>query len=75
MGDPVCDLAIAWIFFKGESRDAFRSVLTLDEDTWASGRGWTLWKALITAAGLIESNAIEAREPWRIISEVIKWNN
>lgn len=75
VGDPACDLAIAWTFFKGESRDAFRSVLALDEDTWARGRGWTLWKALITAAGIIESNAIEAREPWRIISEVINWNN
>lgn len=75
VGDPACDLAIAWTFFKGESREAFRSVLALDEDTWARGRGWTLWKALITAAGLIESNAIEAREPWRIINEVITWSN
>lgn len=75
VGDPACDLAIAWTFFKGESREAFRSVLALDEDTWARARGWTLWKALITAAGLIESNAIEAREPWRIINEVITWSN
>ncbi len=75
VGDPACDLAIAWTFFKGESRKAFRSVLALDEDTWARGRGWTLWKALITAAGQIESNAIEAQEPWRIINEVITWSN
>lgn len=74
VGDPACDLSVAWTLFKGESRDAFRSVLALDEDTWARGRGWTLWKALITAADFIESNAIEAREPCRIINEIITWS-
>lgn len=74
-GDPACDLSIAWTFFKGASRAAFHSTLALDEDTWARARGWTLWKALITAAGQIESNAIEASDPWRIINEVITWDN
>jgi aminoglycoside phosphotransferase (APT) family kinase protein len=71
-GDPACDVAIAWTLFKDESREAFRTVLALDEDTWARGRGWTLWKALIIAAGQIDSNAIEASEAWRIINEVIE---
>lgn len=48
IGDPACDLAIAWTFFKGESRDAFREVVKLDDATWARARGWTLWKALCT---------------------------
>ncbi len=72
VGDPACDLAIAWTFFKDENREAFRSVLALDKDTWARGRGWALWKALITAAGQSNSNAIEAKEPWRIIDEIVK---
>ncbi len=46
IGDPACDLAIAWNLFKGESREAFRNVLALDSATWARARGWTLWKAL-----------------------------
>jgi aminoglycoside phosphotransferase (APT) family kinase protein len=71
VGDPACDLAIAWTLFQGDSRDAFRATLKLDADTWARGRGWTLWKALILAAGLTNSNAIEAANPWRIIDEVI----
>jgi aminoglycoside phosphotransferase (APT) family kinase protein len=71
VGDPACDLAIAWTLFQGDSRDAFRATLKLDADTWARGRGWTLWKALILAAGLTNSNAIEAVNPWRIIDEVI----
>ena len=47
VGDPACDLAIAWTFLDSESRAAFRSALPLDAETWARGRGWALWKALI----------------------------
>lgn len=50
VGDPACDLVIAWTLFKGESRQAFRAGLPLDAATWARGRGWALWKALITLA-------------------------
>jgi aminoglycoside phosphotransferase (APT) family kinase protein len=71
VGDPACDLAMAWTLFQGDSREVFRATLKLDADTWARGRGWTLWKALILAAGLSNSNAIEAANPWRIIDEVI----
>jgi aminoglycoside phosphotransferase (APT) family kinase protein len=55
VGDPACDLAIAWTFFDEESRQAFRSALSLDAGTWARGRGWALWKALITMAKLDRS--------------------
>jgi aminoglycoside phosphotransferase (APT) family kinase protein len=47
VGDPACDTTIAWTFFAGESRRAFKSQLPVDEATWARGRGWALWKALI----------------------------
>jgi aminoglycoside phosphotransferase (APT) family kinase protein len=55
VGDPACDLAIAWTFLHAESRDVFRRALPLDTATWARGRGWALWKALITLAGLTGS--------------------
>ncbi len=71
VGDPACDLAIAWTFFKGESRKVFRKMLLLDPNAWARGRAWTLWKALIIAARITDSNAIEAGEQYRIIDEVI----
>ncbi len=48
VGDPACDLTMAWTFFARESRGAFRTGLPLDEGTWARGRGWALWKALNT---------------------------
>lgn len=72
IGDPACDLAINWTLFKGESRKAFRAALPLDSGTWARGRAWTLWKALIIAAGLTDSNAAEAKQSWLIIEEVLR---
>lgn len=71
VGDPACDLAISWTLFKGESREAFRSSLNLDTGTWARGRAWTLWKALICAAKLTNSNAVEAAQALNIIDEVL----
>jgi len=47
VGDPACDTTIAWTFFAGDSRAAFTSLLPVDDATWARGRGWALWKALI----------------------------
>jgi aminoglycoside phosphotransferase (APT) family kinase protein len=75
VGDPACDLPIAWTLFSRESREAFRAMLPFDAGTWARGRAWTLWKALIVAAGLIETNAVEAARPWRVIDEVLEGRN
>lgn len=46
VGDPAYDLVMEWEFFTGDSAAAFRRGLSLDEATWARGRGWALWKAL-----------------------------
>ena len=70
IGDPSCDLAIAWTFFEGESREAFRDRIAVDKATWARGRGWTLWKALITVAGH-DANQAEAERSRRVIDEVL----
>ncbi|WP_245429831.1 aminoglycoside phosphotransferase family protein [Mesorhizobium sp. WSM3859] len=76
IGDPSCDLAIAWTFFEGDSREAFRERIDVDDATWARGRGWTLWKALITVAGH-DANQAEAAGQRRVIDEVLadhrKW--
>jgi aminoglycoside phosphotransferase (APT) family kinase protein len=71
VGDPSCDLAISWTLFGGESREAFRAVLQPDDATWARGRGWTLWKALITLAGSADAGSQEPREPRQVIDEVL----
>jgi aminoglycoside phosphotransferase (APT) family kinase protein len=70
VGDPSCDLAIAWTLFEGESREVFRTGLAVDDATWARGRGWALWKALITVAGHT-SNRTEVEKSRRVIDEVL----
>ncbi len=50
VGDPACDLVMAWTEFSGDSRTVFRAELPFDDDTWRRARGWALWKALITVA-------------------------
>lgn len=50
VGDPACDLVIAWTLFDGSSRAAFVGDVGQDAATWARARGWALWKALITWA-------------------------
>ena len=75
VGDPACDLSIAWTLFAGESRQRFRAMLSLDDDTWARARAWTLWKALVVAAGLTETNAADAAQSRRGLSEVPQERN
>lgn len=47
VGDPACDLVIAWTDFDDESRERFRAALSMDEATWQRARGWALWKSSI----------------------------
>ncbi|MDK1386896.1 aminoglycoside phosphotransferase family protein [Sinorhizobium sp. 8-89] len=71
VGDPSCDLSVAWTFFHGESREAFRAALPLDKATWARGRGWTLWKALIVLAELPGTDRLEVEKSRRVIEAVL----
>ncbi len=46
MGDPACDLMVAWNVLPASGRQIFRELLDVDDDTWARGRGWALWTGL-----------------------------
>ena len=71
VGDPACDLAIAWTLLRGENRKAFRTTLALDCSTWQRARAWALWKAMIVAAGMTTTNADEGVLCWHVIDEVL----
>jgi aminoglycoside phosphotransferase (APT) family kinase protein len=71
IGDPACDVTIAWTFLSGESREAFRAELPLDVATWARGRGWALWKALIIYAGNLTADPDVAADARRVIDDVL----
>jgi len=70
VGDPACDVVIAWALFAGESRAAFRAGLGVDPGTWSRGRGWALWKSLITLADLPDADP-RAALPRLVIDQVL----
>jgi aminoglycoside phosphotransferase (APT) family kinase protein len=71
VGDPACDLTIAWTLLDERARKAFRTALRPDAGTWARGRAWALWKALIVAAGLVDTNANEKPRAWLTLGNVL----
>lgn len=71
VGDPSCDLTIAWTLFSGESRMAFRAGVPADEDSWTRGRGWALWKSLITLAEQTDKSSSAAKSASRVLDEVL----
>jgi len=46
VGDPACDLAVAWTLLTADGRQAFRDRLAVNDPTWKRGRGWALWKTV-----------------------------
>ena len=70
VGDPACDLVIAWTLFTGDSRTAFRAAVDLDPAMWARARGWALWKALISLFDMDVAPAL-TEVNLRIIEDVL----
>ena len=50
VGDPACDLMVAWTYLSATARQVFRAAVTVDDPTWARGRGWALHLGLMAAA-------------------------
>ena len=71
VGDPACDLMVAWTLFSGDSRETFRTALSVDDHTWARGRGWALSWALIFIPYYLKTNPVGVGEAWRTIGEVL----
>ncbi len=70
VGDPACDLVIAWVFLDGAGRDSFRLSMPADDVMWARARAWALWKAaLMLANGMVDNPSENA--PRAVIDAVI----
>ena len=61
VGDPACDLVMAWNFFDAESRRVFLRAMAADAGMIARARGWALWKALITIS---DASATDEQRAW-----------
>ncbi|GAB3520601.1 aminoglycoside phosphotransferase family protein [Arthrobacter monumenti] len=69
VGDPACDLVMAWTYFTGDERQIFRKAVGLPDDVWRRARGWALWKALVTMAGLSSPDPEGAQR--RLLAEIL----
>jgi aminoglycoside phosphotransferase (APT) family kinase protein len=71
VGDPACDLIVAWNLFSGESRDVFRAALAVDDATWARGRGWALSVGLIALPYYLNTSPPMVRYARHTITETL----
>jgi aminoglycoside phosphotransferase (APT) family kinase protein len=70
VGDPACDLAIAWTLLTAEGRQRFRERRPAGPEEWARGRGWALWKTLATYASR-PGDEEEAASARHVLSEIL----
>jgi aminoglycoside phosphotransferase (APT) family kinase protein len=70
VGDPAADLSVAWNLFSGESREAFRAALGVDDATWARGRGWAL-RSMGALIHYKDTNPVLAGIARRAVDEVL----
>ena len=71
VGDPACDLIVAWSVLSSNTRDVFRTALAVDDATWMRGRGWALSIALIILPYYHSTNPGLVAVANRMINEII----
>lgn len=71
LGDPACDLLVAWGLFSRDAREHFRAALQVDDASWARGSGWALSVGVIALPYYKETNLILANIARRLITEVL----
>ena len=70
VGDPACDLQVAWNLFSTQ-RDVFHAALLVDDATWARGRGWALSVGVIALPYYQRTNPVLAGIARHAIDEVL----
>lgn len=60
IGDPAVDQIVAWNLLSAETRDTFRESLSVDDATWARGRGWALSIGLVALPYYKDTNPMLA---------------
>ena len=56
VGDPACDVMVAWKLHSIAGREAFREMLPTDDATWERARGWVLSQAVAALANYTPEN-------------------
>lgn len=71
VGDPACELIVAWNLFDTDSRQVFREALAVDDATWERGRGWALSMALIALPYYWDTNPAIVQVSLRTLEQVL----
>lgn len=71
IGDPACDLVIAWTLLKNQSRKIFKEEINLAPNTWLRARGWALWKATFELCRIKDKSSQTALTQKNIIQDII----
>jgi aminoglycoside phosphotransferase (APT) family kinase protein len=71
VGDPACDLMVAWNLLSADTREVFRAALQVDDATWARGRGWALTQALVFIPYYLDTNPVGVGVARRTIDEIL----
>jgi aminoglycoside phosphotransferase (APT) family kinase protein len=71
VGDPACDLIVAWNLLPVEARNIYRDALQVDDVTWARGRGRALSMALIQLPYYKDTNPGMAANARHVIKAVL----
>jgi len=71
VGDPACDLAVAWSLLPRSARGVFRKATGANEATWRRGAGWALSIALIQLPYYAQTNPSLAASAQHVIHEVL----
>lgn len=76
VGDPACDLIIAWSMFNNAFRQIFRDYLeNIDNNTWERAKGWALSIALIMLPYYKELNSAMVSLARVMIKNVLNANS
>lgn len=72
VGDPACDLIIAWNLLPASMRYIFCREVGLDEATWQRGLGWALSNALIALPYYKDTNPVLAGSARHVLQQLIE---
>lgn len=71
IGDPACDLIVAWAFLSENTRETFRLQLLVDNATWTRGKGWALAVGLSAFGYYHKTNPVVTCIAKRAVEEVL----
>jgi aminoglycoside phosphotransferase (APT) family kinase protein len=73
VGDPASDVMVAWKVLNPDTRETFRTMLAVDDATWARSRGWVLYQAVSALSYYtLETNPTLVLQAQKWLEEILR---